>query len=303
MSTRHRSRLLIVGLLLFGTGLYLVLAQAILGTAIQARRHPLETTPITDGLRAEPVAFSSAGEDLTLRGFLLHGATRQVIVLLHGLDSNCWRGWHRDLARAYVDHGFNVLLFNLRGHGDSGGSTLGLAYQERHDVKGGVDWLLEHGFRPGSIGIHGTSYGAATALIATAHIPEIAAVVADSAFADFRDVVDGELERRIGSFAILFKPALTLFFESRFDVPLDRISPLAAVPAIAPRPILFIHGEADTRIPPEHTRRLIAASKSPVTESLFVPGASHAQAFNTDRALFLQKVFAFFDRHLEKAGR
>jgi len=85
-------------------------------------------------------------------------------------------------------------------------------------------------------------------------------------------------------------------------VPLDRIAPLAAVPAIAPRPILFIHGEADRRIPADHTRRLVSASKSPDTEVWYVPGATHAQAFNTDRAGFLARVFAFFDRHLVSAA-
>ena len=280
-------------------GLYLFLAHAILGVAIQPVRHALDQTPISEGLDAEAVSFETEDGGLTLRGFLLHGSRPSVIVLLHGLDSNCWRGWHRALARAYVKHGYNVLLFSLRGHGDSDSSPLGLAYEERHDVRGAVDWLVGQGFKPGAIGIHGTSYGAATALIATAYIPEIAAVVSDSAFADFRDVLTGELERRIGRSSVLFRPALMLFMSRRFDVPLERISPLAAVPRIAPRPILFIHGEADARIPPDHTRRLIAASRSPDTESWFVPGAAHAQSFNVDRPHFLEKVFAFFDRYLD----
>ncbi len=297
-------RLLDIGLgALVLVSAYLLVCYVVLDLAIRPWRRPMLETPVTAGLDAEAVAFETEGGGLTLRGFWLHGSTTRVIVLLHGLDSNCWSGWYRELSRAYVAEGYHVLLFNLRGHGDSDPSPLGLAYEERHDVRGAVDWLLHHGFESGSIGIHGTSYGAATALIAAAYIPEIAAVVSDSAFADFRDVLDGEAVRRIGPAARLLKPGLMMFLRLRVEVPLDRISPLAAVPQIAPRPILFIHGEADTRIPPEETRKLAAVSRSPGTETWFVPRAGHARAFEVAGGLYLKKVLAFFGAHLEGPGR
>ncbi len=62
-------------------------------------------------------------------------------------------------------------------------------------MRAAVSELLPRGFAPGKIGIHGTSYGAAGTLLTVSEIREIGAVIADSSFADVRDVISGEMQR------------------------------------------------------------------------------------------------------------
>ena len=71
-----------------------------------------------------------------------------------------------------------------------------------------------------------------------------------------------------------------------------------ALARIAPRPILFIHGDADTRIPVAHGYRLKAASRNPVDELWVVPGADHVQAFSVQPDAYAAKVLQFFHRNL-----
>ena len=144
-----------------------------------------------------------------------------------------------------------------------------------------VDLLLKRGFKPGRIGIHGGSYGAATALLSTAVIPEVAAVVADSAFADMRDLMDAQIETRTripSWFSRLFlRPGFAFVAQLFYSLDFTEIPPERAVPEIAPRPILFIHGSEDRYIPLEHAYRLKAASKNCADELWILEGYGHTE--------------------------
>ncbi len=189
---------------------------------------------------------------------------------------------------------------------------MGLGWHERRDVRGAVDLLLERGIKPGRIGVHGTSYGAATAILSAAAIPEVGAVVADSAFADVREIMDREIEMRTGlpaEIVRLLRPGIAFVAQTFYDLDLDAIPPERAVPNIAPRPILFIHGREDKRIPVKHARRLFAASKNPADE-LWIHPLGHTDGVRIGkspkclgkpspiREAYLSKATAFFDHAL-----
>jgi pimeloyl-ACP methyl ester carboxylesterase len=61
-------------------------------------------------------------------------------------------------------------------------------------------------------------------------------------------------------------------------------------------PILFIAGGADRRMPPELAQRMLNVSPSSIKELVLVPGARHGEAFNTDRATYLNSVYGFLAR-------
>jgi dipeptidyl aminopeptidase/acylaminoacyl peptidase len=307
----RRGLLIAAGALAAIVAVYLGVCDLVLSSILAPVRVLPEETPSDAGLAAEPVRFVSDGDELPLVGWLLPSSGDRAIVLVHGVDSNGWSGGHPDIARAYVEAGFHVLVFDLRGHGRSGGDRLGLGWHERRDVRAAVNLLLERGFEPGRIGIHGTSYGAAVALLSAAAIPEIGAVVADSAFADARDVMDREIEKRTGLPAPFVRrflgPGLRLVAKLRHSLDFDAITPERAVPKIAPRPILFIHGSEDPVIPVEHAHRLKAASKNAADELWILEGLEHTDGVRMGalqkevspmRDAFLRKVTAFFDRTL-----
>ena len=58
-------------------------------------------------------------------------------------------------------------------------------------------------------------------------------------------------------------------------------------------PILFITGGADRRMPPELAERMLKASTNPLSRLLLVPGATHGEAFRTDRQKYLDSVYQF----------
>ncbi len=278
--------------------LYAAASAAILVMALTPLRKPHDRTPVSAGLKAQAITLESAKDGTRLAGFYLPAGTERAIVMVHGLDSNCWDGNDRDIARAYAAHGYGVVLFDLRGQGESGGRLLGLGWKERDDVRAAVDFLLEKGFRPGRIGIHGSSYGAATALLAAAYIPEVGAVVADSPFADMRDLMTNELKAKVGN-AGFFMPGIVWIGKIFFGLDLAEIPPIKAIGSIAPRPVFLLHGEGDTRIPVEQSLKLKAASANRPLELWTLPGVEHTQEYNANPAEFMKRTCAFFDRYLK----
>ncbi len=249
-----------------------------------------------------------ASDGVRLAGWLVPSFGDRVIVLVHGIYSHAWDGQAPDVARAYHDAGFDVFLFDSRGQGRSGG-TLGLGWLERQDLHAAVNLLLARGFKAGKIGFHGTSYGAATALLAAAEIPEVEAVVADSAFADVRDVMLGEVARRTGlsvRWTRLLAPGLGFIARWRFGMNPDQTSPEKAMVAISPRPVLLIHGEQDPIIPVESLQRL--HSVAPTSATMWVlPGCQHTEGVRLApdninpsplREAYLSKVTEFFQHYL-----
>lgn len=294
--------------------LYLAVSYSIVSASLAPAPRCPDQTPADSGVAAEALRFRSDVDGISLSGWFLPSRGHRAIVLIHGLNDQGWNSSSADIAKAYVEAGFDVLVFDLRGHGSSSGDRLGLGWHERRDLRAAVNLLLDRGFISGTIGVHGGSYGAAVALLSAAAIPEIGAVVAGSAFADMRDVMDAQIEDRTGVPSWLSKqvlrPGLAFVALHFYGLDLDVISPERAVPDIAPRPILFIHGSEDPVIPIEHAYRLRGASRNPSDELWVLPLPGHTSGVRLPgkpcetkevsplRETYLRKVVAFFDRSL-----
>jgi fermentation-respiration switch protein FrsA (DUF1100 family) len=114
--------------------------------------------------------------------------------------------------------------------------------------------------------------GAAAALLAAAETPEVAAVISDSSFLSFKDTTDHHVKIlfRVSSFPLAGE--LRFFIERRAGFEGEKLDALAAVKQIGDRPILFIAGAQDKRMPPEIASRLYDASSSPKRDVLIVDG-------------------------------
>jgi pimeloyl-ACP methyl ester carboxylesterase len=74
-----------------------------------------------------------------------------------------------------------------------------------------------------------------------------------------------------------------------------------ALPRLAPRPLLMIHGEEDSYITPHMARALFARARPP-KEFWLVEGAKHNQALLVAGEEYRRRVLEFFEEHLAAAG-
>ena len=194
-------------------------------------RRPLASSPAVFGLQYEDVTFPSTEDAVQLRGWFLPAAgSDRVVVIVHGRNSNR-SGDHGELvphAEALVERGYNALLFDFRGHGESGGVRYTLGTVEQRDVLGAVDYLESRGFAPARMGFWAHSMGAATVLLATAASSDVRAIVADSSFARLDDLLDRQLPFASG-LPGFFNPPILYFARTLFDADSRIVNPVEVV--------------------------------------------------------------------------
>jgi dipeptidyl aminopeptidase/acylaminoacyl peptidase len=176
-------------LLLLIVIVYLAIGAVLADKLSATTRHPLTSTPANYGLTYERVQFRSA-DGIPLAGWYIGSPGAQTILVLHGQDGERDDPsiGLMDIDRALVQHGYDVLTFDFRGYGESGGDRFSLGDLEVRDVAGALNYLKTRGVN--QVGALGFSMGAATALNSAPAHPEMRAVVADSSFAEIVPIVE-----------------------------------------------------------------------------------------------------------------
>jgi len=266
-------------------------------------RHPVELTEAQTGTPVERVTFQATDGVELVGWFVPNPASRATIISSHGLGANGTGMW--DAVQFLHDAGFNLFLFDHRGHGQSGGRFTTLGPLEVRDFLGAVDYVRS---RPEvdseRIGAYGCSMGAGVVIGAAAQSPHIQAVVADSVFADLGDVV-----RRMGTVWVRgsnlsFSWGQPMLWAAWLwtGQNLDAYEPVALISRISPRPVLLIHGELDNgACTVANARALYAAAGEPTTLWI-VPGAGHCEAHQIASIEYEERVLATF-RQLLPAGK
>ncbi len=247
----------------------------------------------------EDVAFRT-GDGLTLRGWYFPTQSDRAAIIVHGKDSNRIGGEHRmieKLADFLVTSGYSVLIFDLRGNGDSDGDRFSLGYLERRDVAAAIDHLIGRGFREDRIALVGISMGAGTVLQSLVLHPNIGAVVADSSYVDARTIVTEDLETLAGV-PSWFTPGVLLMSNLAFGLDGEQVRPIEVVRAHPERAFLFIHCGGDKLIAPHHAYELRAASANPASDLWMAAVCQHSWAFNTYPTAYEARLSAFLESQI-----
>jgi dipeptidyl aminopeptidase/acylaminoacyl peptidase len=235
------------------------------------------------------VTFGSGGHRLLGTLYLARGGgPKPTALLLHGCPGLQQNG---DLAVALRDRGWNSLIFHYRGSWGSGGR-----YDLRTvpaDVTAAVDHLSS-GACPlvdaGRLAVVGHSLGGWAALLAAAGDPRLRAVAACAAAVDIGalDLDPAAMEREFTRFLAVTPDE----FRRQRDEAAARLDPLAAAAAIAPRPLLIVHGTADPWVPVAHARRLAGRARQPFRYAE-IDGGGHDFAW--ERSYFRELVTGWLD--------
>jgi dipeptidyl aminopeptidase/acylaminoacyl peptidase len=261
-------------------------------------RVPVGSNPADFGLEYADVSFPSR-DGLTLRGWWLEGGDDSpIIVVVHGSEGNRADPPERMLgiAKELVGHGYNVLMFDMRGHGESGGEHISAGLYEKNDLLGAIDYVRGRGIES-KIGVLGFSMGATVCLMAAPASEEIGAVVADAAYADIVSIIESEFAER-SDLPRFFIPIILFMTRTAYDVDFTAIKPEEAVKETSV-PVFIIHGEQDEMIPVEHAYRLKEASQNPDSRLWVVPEAQHANSYLVKPTQYKEQVISFFDEALD----
>jgi fermentation-respiration switch protein FrsA (DUF1100 family) len=268
--------------------------------------------PVQD---AEDVTVTTP-DGLTLRGCYVSTPVQRRGVVLFGLEfcSNRWSCL--PYCEHLIERGFDVFALESRGQGESdkepGYDPLQwVTDREVKDTQAALDYLKKRpDSDPRGIGFFGISKGAGAGLLAGAHDPYVRCFVTDGLFAsyttlvpymrqwfriyDTRYVLHGLIPSwYYGLIGLAGLHAIEKESGCRF-MHLEK-----TMAKLAPRPLLMIHGGADTYIKPEMARSLYARTREP-KELWMVEEAKHNQSLQVAGEAYRQRVLDFFLQHLHE---
>ena len=229
-------------------------------------------------------------------GYVLHVqflknscGTDRCVLISHGYTDN--RFGALKYARMYLELGFNVIVYDLRGHGVNEPTFCTYSVRERKDLSALIMDSRDRYPAMSLFGIHGESLGAATSIAVLEEKPPIDFVVADCGFGQIMPVLQAGLKgMHLPAFLVHIA---SLCAKIRYGYSFDQMRPVDSLHHNTV-PILFIHGAEDDFIPPSHSEQMKAETGG-YAELHLIAGAGHANSILTDPETYRYTVKRFLE--------
>lgn len=233
-------------------------------------------TPADVGLSFREVSISTSDGKVLHAWWLPHPHPRAALLFSHGNAGNIS---HRlESLRLFHDLGFEVLIYDYRGYGQSTGSPgeAGLYL----DGKAALRWLVDtEDIALTDVVVFGRSMGAAVAARLASENP-VAALILESGFTSVPDMAQ-ELYWWLPArwMARIRLPTQEFLSDSR-------------------QPTLVVHSRDDEIVPFSHGQRLYEAAPEP--KQLLVLAGSHNAGFLDSRAVYTAGLDSFLSEMLSR---
>ena len=206
----------------------------------------------------ESAVIDVESEDIYLSAwYLKQNESMPWVMFVHGIRGCKADGSMLLPSGMLANAGFNVIVFDLRDHGESSidDNRVSGGQDEWVDVIAVFDWLIEEqGAEPDKIGIYGNSMGAGTAAIAFTFDTRIQSVWLESGYSDMGDIVVEELEFQgyptfLGGAGIFAGKIIA-------NQNLIEHYPIDAATEIGDRHMYVVHGNQDKRVRIHHGEKM-----------------------------------------------
>ncbi len=265
-------------------------------TMLHPARFPFKRTPADVGIaHYEEITFTTF-DGLTLKGWYIPPQNGAVVIFVHGLGAD--RLDMLNEAGLLVANGYGALLFDMRAHGKSGGDISTVGYKERRDIHSAVNFVRLKAGKNAPLALFAHSMGTGAALMAAAEIPEISAVIVESAFTSIEENIGDVTQSLTGLPPFIFAPLIVFYGQQQTGVDISAIRPVDIIGQISPRAVLLIQGENDTTIPVRNAYRLYAAAKEP-KQIYILPGVGHGGFLRAEPTIFKKTVLTFLKTYLK----
>ncbi|HHW01028.1 MAG TPA: alpha/beta hydrolase [Clostridiaceae bacterium] len=245
------------------------------------------------------ISIPVGDKGITLSGwFFKKLESDKTVILAHDYGKNRLQ-FEEDtmnIVKGFLNKGYNVLTFDFRNSGKSGGSLTSMGVLEKDDLTAVINYTTRvHNSK--HIVLMGFCTGANASILAGAKAKNVDAVILDSPYTDFDDYVNYRAKKWNLPLK-LFRYTIPKAVKVLGNINTDDINPIGEITDLSPRPVLFIHGKDDSSVPVSNSRELYALyskTSSNNTELWEVEGAGHLESYNKNPETYISRVLKFLD--------
>jgi len=263
-----------------------------IGTMLIAREPRQALAPPGD-LPVERVVLNQAGAPELVGWVADRIGSCGAIVLLHGRGANRLALVQR--AKLLFDAGYSVVLFDLSGHGESGGSVQGFGYSESQDAVRIMAFARQR-FPGERLGAVGSSLGAAAFVFAAQQAPADAYVL-EQLYASLRETTAWRMPfhfwRGFQADVLLAQMPLRLGVSADDVRPVDRLGKIG-------KPLMLLAGSIDPFI--DRGQVLALQNAAAGSELVWFEGAGHVDLLRYDQPRYRDAVLPFLATKLCRTG-
>lgn len=246
------------------------------------------------------ILVQRATDGLLLSGLFIPAktASKKVAIIAHG-----YSGSNRDMApwaKLYYDLGFNLLLPDARGHGESEGDYIGFGWHEREDYVLWIQQMIEKFGADTEVILYGLSMGGATVMnVSGETLPSnVKAIVEDCGYSSVSKEMAHQLKTMYKLPQYPFIPLTSFITKIKAGYWFGEANPEKQVQK-SRTPILFIHGSNDQFVPTHMAYDVYEAASCP-KELYIVPEAGHAYGYITNKEEYRKRIKGFLSKYLSK---
>jgi len=153
--------------------------------------------------------------------------SEKTIIIVHGYTVNLMTSLR--YFELYYNEGFNVLLYDHRHHGNSGGANTSMGYYEKYDLSQIVNWLEKKMGQNCCFGVHGESMGAATTLLFGGIDDRASFLIVDSSYSNLKTQLTEQVRMNIPFLPRWYINILSLCNKILFGFFYNDVSPVNTV--------------------------------------------------------------------------
>jgi fermentation-respiration switch protein FrsA (DUF1100 family) len=220
--------------------------------------------------------------------------SNKFMIFCHGVTVNKLNSIK--YSNLFFKRRFNVIIYDHRRHGQTGGRTTSYGYYEKYDLKAVVDWTKNRFGTDITLGIHGESMGSAILLQYAGMLEDGADFyIADCPFSDFYEQLAYRLkvEFKLPKWPLL--PFANTLLKFRDGYTVQDVSPIRCIQNIK-KPVLFIHSKDDDYILVKMTEELFEQKRGP--KQLFIAEKGlHALSYIENKEEYERAIDEFLKTH------
>ncbi len=222
-----------------------------------------------------------------LKGSYINQGSSLCVLVVHGYRND--KNYMLSQVKQFVRLGYDVMAIDLRGHGESDGSFIGLGVYDCQDIQLWIEYIKDMN-KSRHIVLYGVSMGAVSLL--NHSYDNVLCVVSDSSYDDLyhlyhhHSMIHPLIER-----FIISTLRFTVLYKNHYDI--YQSSPITNI-INTKTPILYIHGTYDSIVPIEHMYNLYNQTSS--KKEYYIVRERHGECFKDKK--YFKKISYFIKRCL-----